>query len=99
MAISIITPEDLEQFKNDLIAEFKFIISEFQNTQSTPKEEIQWLKSHQVQRTLKISPGTLHTLRINGTLPYTKVGGTIFYNKADIEKVLLGNMRNPFSDV
>jgi hypothetical protein len=94
MATSIITPEDLAQFKIELILEFKSIIDDSQSNQPKPKQEIEWLKSHQVQRLLKISPGTLHTLRINGTLPYSKVGGTIFYDKLDIETVLANNKRN-----
>jgi hypothetical protein len=31
-----------------------------------------WLKAHEVRRLLKISPGTLQTLKANGTIPYTK---------------------------
>jgi len=37
---------------------------------------------------LKISPGTLQNLRINGTIPYTKVGGIIFYESDEIQKVM-----------
>jgi hypothetical protein len=43
---------------------------------------------------LGISPGTLQTLRINGTIPYTKVGGIIFYDKKDIQKIMEDNMKN-----
>ncbi|MDX2361584.1 MAG: helix-turn-helix domain-containing protein [Crocinitomicaceae bacterium] len=94
MATMIITPEDLEQFKVDLITEVKSLLIDIHSNLPEPKEEIVWIKSHQVQRALKISPGTLHTLRINGTLPYTKIGGTIFYNKADLDQLMLDNMRN-----
>ena len=40
---------------------------------------------------LKVSPGTLQNLRINGTLPYTKIGGIIFYDAEEIEKVMKNN--------
>ena len=43
---------------------------------------------NEVRKLLNISPGTLQTLRINGTLPYTKIGGTMYYNLKDIEKLL-----------
>jgi hypothetical protein len=37
---------------------------------------------------LGISRGTLQNLRINRSLPYTKLGGIMFYNYEDIEKIL-----------
>ena len=51
----------------------------------------QWLKSKEVRKLLNISPGTLQTLRINKTLSYTKIGGILYYNNADIEKLLSAN--------
>lgn len=94
MATSIITPEDLEQFKWDLLADIKALLDKKQDKPVPPQEEKKWLKSHQVQRLLGVSPGTLQNLRINGTIPYSKVGGVLFYNKYDIERILDENMRN-----
>ncbi len=99
MATQIITPEDLDQFKQELLTDIKDLLEEStafieQSRDAVPKEEKQWIKSHQVQRLLGISPGTLQNLRINGTIPYSKVGGVLFYNKKDIEKILENNMRN-----
>jgi hypothetical protein len=37
---------------------------------------------------LSISPGTLQNLRINGMLPFTKIGGVIFYEYEDVKKML-----------
>lgn len=75
----------LNDFKKQLLSEFK---SELQNFNGSTKAQTKWLKSHQVQRLLAISPGTLQTLRINGTIPYSKIGGTIFYNEDEIMNVL-----------
>jgi hypothetical protein len=94
MATTIITPEDLEQFKWDLLSDIKEILETKVNKPVPPQEEKKWIKSHQVQRLLGISPGTLQNLRINGTIPYSKVGGVLFYNKQDIERILEENMRN-----
>ncbi|WP_421878262.1 helix-turn-helix domain-containing protein [Marinoscillum sp.] len=38
-----------------------------------------------------MSPGTLQNLRINGTLPFTKIGGVIYYDYQDIHKMLTEN--------
>ena len=43
---------------------------------------------------LNISPGTLQKFRHNGTLAYTKIGGLIFYEAGQIEKMLSDNLVN-----
>nr|WP_276349282.1 helix-turn-helix domain-containing protein [Daejeonella sp. JGW-45] len=82
MQIEIISKEDLQQFKNELIEEIRSIIKTEQS------ETKQWLRSKDVRKMLKISPGTLQTLRINGTLPFTKVGSIMFYKHEDIVRLL-----------
>ncbi|QNS42666.1 helix-turn-helix domain-containing protein [Chryseobacterium manosquense] len=82
MAVNIITQEDLQNFKKELIDEIKNLFH-FRTT-----EQKLWLKSAEVKELLKISAGTLQTLRIKGTLRYSKVGGTLYYNYEDIEKML-----------
>ena len=86
MAATIITTEDLREFKEELLEDIKAII----NHQSgfAPNK---WLKSPEVRDLLSISPGTLQNLRINGTLPYTKVGGVIYYNYEEILRVMEEN--------
>jgi uncharacterized membrane-anchored protein YjiN (DUF445 family) len=86
MAATIITTEDLLEFKIDLLEEIRKIIG----SQSSEQNK-KWLKSPEVRKLLKISSGTLQNLRINGTLSYTKIGGTIYYANQDIDKVLDNN--------
>ncbi len=86
MAATIITTEDLHEFKMELLEDIKKIINN-QSGNSTKK----WLKSTEVRELLSISPGTLQNLRINGTLPFTKVGGVIFYDYDEILKVMQDN--------
>lgn len=93
MATEIITPDDLENFRLTLVENIRELLSENQPVEQPEKETI-WLKSHQVQRMLGISPGTLQNLRINGTLPYSKVGGVIFYDRKEIMEVMEMNKRN-----
>ena len=85
MAVQVITMEDLNEFRSLLLNDLKEIIH------SKPQQAKQWLKSKEVRQLLNISPGTLQNLRINGTLTYTKVGGIMYYDNADIEKLLYGN--------
>ena len=89
MAAKIITPEDLIEFKEDLLSNIKKMIGN-QSDISSKK----WLKSPEVRKLLGVSTGTLQNLRINGTLPYTKIGGVIYYDYELIMKVLEKNMVN-----
>lgn len=88
MAIEVITREDLNEFRVLLLKELKDLL------QLNQQQTKQWLKSTEVRKLLNISPGTLQTLRINKTLSYTKIGGTIYYAFQDIEKVLERNKVN-----
>ena len=47
-----------------------------------------WLDNSDVMRALNISQRTLQTLRTNGTLPYSQIGGKLYYKHADIEALL-----------
>ena len=90
MAANIITPEDLQSFKKELIEELRNLLSQ---RHTTPVRK--WLKSHEVRRLLTISPGTLQHLRVKGTLPFTKIGGVIYYDYEDIQKMLQEHKNNP----
>lgn len=90
MPANIVTIEDIENFRQSLLTELKEILSQ---RQSDPAHR--WLKSHQVRRLLTVSPGTLQNLRINGTLPFAKIGGVIFYDYQDIQKMIEERKQNP----
>jgi hypothetical protein len=85
MAAEIITKEDLEEFEERLFAKIKALFG------SGPAEETgKFIKSYQVKNLLKISSNTLQTLRDNGTIPFTKIGGILYYKYQDIIRVLEG---------
>lgn len=78
----LITKDDLTKFKSELIEDLKKVMT------NQPIETKKWLKSYEVRRMLKISPGTLQNMRINRTLPFTKIGGVMYYAYDDIMKML-----------
>ncbi len=80
----LLTVEDLRQFKDELLEEFKTLLKG-NGIQPTKK----WLKTHEVRKMLDMSLGTLQTLRINGTLPYVKIGGVIYYDQDEIQQMFL----------
>lgn len=90
MAIQVLTKEDLQQFKVELLTELKQI---FNSQAQSGKPMKQWLKSYEVREIMSISRSTLQTLRSNGTLKATKIGGLMFYAADDISK-LMGRQNN-----
>ncbi len=78
--IEIVTKQDLIELEERLIREIR-------RSNGTGEEPKELLKSYQVKNLLKISPGTLQNLRVNGILPFTKVGGIIYYKYEDIMKI------------
>lgn len=87
MAVNIVTKEDLTEFRQQLLDDLKSLIH------TKPFKQKQWLKSSEVRKLLKISPGTLQNLRINGTLSFTKIGSIIYYSYDDIETLLDSNKK------
>ncbi|WP_281298841.1 helix-turn-helix domain-containing protein [Flavobacterium limnophilum] len=85
MAVEIITREDLDQFRLLLLKDITEILN------SKPDHSKKWLKAKEVRELLKISPCTLQNLRINGSLTFTKIGATLYYDNTDIEKLLNKN--------
>jgi hypothetical protein len=86
MKIELVTLNDLQSFKEEIIAE----ISTLLEGKTRPKK---WLRSADVKEMLNISDGTLQTLRVNGTLPYTKMGKTMYYEYSDVTKILTENKK------
>ena len=83
MNYDLVTLSDLQNLKRDLLIEIKQLLNE--NAGIITK---QWLKSNEVRKILNISTGTLQNLRLNNTLPYTKIGGVIYYNAEDIKAMM-----------
>jgi len=90
MPAQIATTDDLRELKIELLESIKQLLKE-QNGQITKK----WLKSPEVRKLLGISHGTLQTFRINGTIPFTKVGGILYYDSQEIQRVMMeGKIQN-----
>lgn len=85
MNVEMITREDLQSLKNEIIAELRSILSHEKPSEGT------WLRNAQVRKMLSISPGTLQNLRIQGHLRFTKIGGCFFYSQRDIAAMLTQN--------
>lgn len=88
----LVTLGDLQEFKEDLLLSIRTII---QNNAPLPTKR--WLKSYEVKKLMNISTGTLQNLRSNGTLPHTKIGGSIYYDADDLNRVMADGKRDFYS--
>ncbi|HEX5152873.1 MAG TPA: helix-turn-helix domain-containing protein [Parafilimonas sp.] len=88
MPIEIITKDDLQNFRKQLLNDFKELLAISQ------KERIfkAWFRSGEVRKMLDISDGTLQNLRVTGKLPSSKIGGIHYYRLSDVEKLLESNL-------
>jgi len=85
----LLTLDDLRAFKIELKTELKVelllalksILADLQKPLAK-----KWLKTWEVKKLLNVSHGTLQTLRDNGTIPFSKIGGLFYYDPADIDK-------------
>ena len=83
MAIEVVTKDDLEAFRQQLLSDIRQLMAPSGAT-SRP----QWLKNNEVRKLLNISSNTVQRLRIAGTLKSAKIGGVHYYRLEDIEKLL-----------
>ncbi|MCA5005650.1 helix-turn-helix domain-containing protein [Sphingobacterium bovistauri] len=92
MEVDIVTKQDLRTFKSEILEEMRAILQEKGNQMNSTDRS--WLRSAEVRKMLRISAGTLQNLRINGTLPYRKIGGTMYYQSQDIHNMMEGRRDN-----
>lgn len=79
--MELLTKDDLSKIKFEIIQEVKKIII------PVSLENPEFLRTSQVKELLGCSESKIETLRKNGTLPFQKVGGSIYYKYSDIKKL------------
>lgn len=76
----------LDLFKQDVITEVRQIVKDCRE----PFDK-KWMKSFEVRKMLGLSQGKLQTMRNTGIIKYTKIGGSIYYDKEDIMEMFEKN--------
>ena len=83
MGVEIVTKEDLQAFRIQLVNDIRQI---FQNAQTVPEK--QWLKNSDVKKLLRISSNTVQRLRIAGKLKSSKIGGVHYYRYQNLAELI-----------
>ncbi len=76
----------MNDLKSEIITELKLVMTKGQ----MPNIK-KWIKSSEVKKLLNVSHGKLQTMRNAKTISFTRIGGTLYYNVDDIEKMLEQN--------
>lgn len=84
MEVDLVTKEDLENFKKELLNDLAFLLSK--PDENTPTE---YLRTKEVRKMLgNISPGTLQNLRVRGLLKPSKIEGVYYYRLDEVKELL-----------
>ena len=86
MNADLITKEDLELFRIRLLHDIRSIIPTLNSEQIKPA--IEGLKTKDVRRILGCSVNKLVSLRISRKIRWKKIGGTVYYNREDVRRLL-----------
>jgi len=79
----LVTLEDLEELKLELLESMEKLIREKFRDHKVKR----WIKSAEVRKLLGFSPGKLQSIRQSGILPFTQIGGNIYYDPEDLAKL------------
>ena len=80
----LITFQDLLDFKTEILREIRAIVP-------PAKPQKKWLKSLEVRKLLGLSAGKLQNMRNNNEIPFTRIGGIIYYLEEEVYQLLESN--------
>jgi excisionase family DNA binding protein len=80
MELQVLTTDDLEKFRKQLISDIEKLFNV-----KYPKK---WLKTNEVMDLLGMSEVTLQTLRNKGKIPFRKLGGTVYFNAEELDEFM-----------
>ncbi len=85
MPSETLTTDDLREFKLEMLSEIKQLLTDLAALKPSDRK---YLKSLELQEILGMSPASLQNLRNARVLPYSRIGGTIYYDWDDIVKIM-----------
>lgn len=86
MGVEIVTKEDLQIFKQQLLREIKTLLEE--SVSHNQQVDVKGYKTADVRKILGCCYNTLTALRIKKKIRAKKVLGTWYYNTDDVRKLL-----------
>ncbi|PJJ54930.1 helix-turn-helix domain-containing protein [Hymenobacter chitinivorans] len=94
MEVVVLHNEAFKQLQQNTFIYMKKLMEE-----ERKKTAIEWLDSTEAAALLKISRRTLQTWRDEGLIGFSQVVGKIYYNREEIDRLLLKHHHKPFRAV
>jgi hypothetical protein len=85
MAVEIITKDDLQILRGQIVSDIKAL---FEQNGQFKIEDLRGYRTKEVRELLLCSAGKLKSLRASGRIRTKRIGGTVYYNKEDVKKLL-----------
>lgn len=85
MAFEIVTKEDLQAFRLQLLNDIRTTLTQFEKP---TEENEEGYKTARVRKILGCSVNKLVSLRVSRKLRTKKIGGTIYYNREVVKRLL-----------
>jgi hypothetical protein len=85
MNLEIVTKEDLQTLRFQIIGDIKDLLVQ---TARPGDDDIRGFRIREVRHLLGCSPGKLKALCAETRIRTKKIGGTIYYNKGDVKRLL-----------
>lgn len=82
--VEIITLKEFQKFEKQVFDE----LQELKDLVSNRGLNRKWIKSSDIKVLLGVSHGKLQAMRDNREIPYSVIGGTIFYNIDEVNNAL-----------
>lgn len=83
--ITLLTKEDLQEFKIDLLKSIEEKLVDLLEDSTLNKK---WLRTNEVAEYLSISSSQVNKLKSEGILSCSKLGGTNFFDRKELDKKL-----------
>jgi len=84
--MEIVTKEDLQAFRRELLIDVRTIIRE--EIAGRKENPLQGYKTKDVRNILGCSFNKLVSLRVSRKVRWKKIGGTIYYNRDDVRRLV-----------
>jgi len=91
------TGNNMEEFYRKLFDKMDLIDKKLDDHKNTKQLSEIWLDIQEACQSLKISKRTLQSYRDNGILPFSQIGGKIYFRATDIEEHLNRHYNKAFN--
>jgi hypothetical protein len=85
MPVELVTKDDLKILRAEIVGDVRVLIEQYLKVQG---EDLRGYRTREMREIFRCSAGKLKSLRASGKIRTKRIGGTVYYNKEDVKKLL-----------